>query len=147
VILFYLDKKYADEMVAQARAEAPDECCGILAGVNGRVIKLYHTANSEHSPDRYSIDPKELIAIYKEIQENSWGLLAVYHSHTHTEAYPSPTDIHSAVLPEALYIIISLSNPGQVVIRGFNISQGKVSEVELKNDEAPGITASNKIKY
>ena len=73
VDLFNLEKKYADEMVAHARAESPNECCGILAGSDGRVIKLYRTTNTEHSPYRYRIDPVEMLAIYKEIQKNRLG--------------------------------------------------------------------------
>jgi len=132
VDLFNLEKKYADEMVAHARAESPNECCGILAGGNGRMIKLYRTTNTERSPCRYKIDPVEMLAIYKEIQNNSWELLGVYHSHTHTEAYPSPTDIESTVLPGSIYFIISLSDPDQAVIRGFHLIEGKITEVELR---------------
>jgi [CysO sulfur-carrier protein]-S-L-cysteine hydrolase len=133
--LFNLEKNYADEMVAHAREEAPNECCGILAGVKGRVIKLYRTTNAEHSPYRYGVDPRELIAIYTEIQENGWEFLGIYHSHTHTEAYPSPTDIQSAVLPKSLYVIVSLSNPDQAVIRGFHIIEGEIIETELRITE------------
>jgi proteasome lid subunit RPN8/RPN11 len=132
VDLFYLEKNYADEMVAHARIEAPNECCGILAGVDKRVIKFYRTSNREISPYRYCINPQELIAIYKEIQKNGWELLGVYHSHTHTEAYPSSTDVASAVLPQSLYFIISLSNPDEAVIKAFRIIEGKVTETELR---------------
>ena len=132
VELFNLDKKYADEMIAHARAEAPNECCGILAGVNDRVIKLYRTTNTERSPYRYRIEPREMLAIYKEIQENRWKLLGAYHSHTHTEAYPSPTDMKSIVLPGSIYFIISLSDPDQVVIRGFHIIEGKITETQVR---------------
>ena len=129
---FNLEKNYADEMIVHAFAQAPSECCGILAGVNDRVIKLYRTTNSEHSPYHYTIDPHELLAIYEEIQEKGWELLGIYHSHTHTEAYPSPTDIESARLPESLYLIISLINPDQPVIKGFHIREGKITETELR---------------
>ena len=129
---FNLEKNYADEMIAHARAEAPDECCGILAGVKGRVIKMYRTTNAEHSPYHYTIDLYELISIYEEIREKGWELLAIYHSHPHTEAYPSPTDVESARLPETLYLIISLINPDQPVIKGFHIKEGKVTETELR---------------
>jgi proteasome lid subunit RPN8/RPN11 len=129
--LFCLEQKYSDEMVAHAKAELPDECCGILAGVDGRVIKLYRTTNSEHSPFRYSVEPAELIKIYQEIQANNWEILAVYHSHTHTEAYPSPTDIQHAFLPETIYLIISLADRWQAIIRGFSIVERQVCEVEL----------------
>ena len=132
VELFNLDKKYADEMIARARAEAPNECCGILAGLNDRVIKLYRTTNTEHSAYRYSIEPREMLTIYKEIQKNRWQLLGIYHSHTHTEAYPSPTDMKSIVLPGSIYFIISLSDPDQAIIRGFHIMKGKVIETQLR---------------
>ena len=132
VNLFNLETKYADEMVAHARTEAPNECCGILAGNDERVIKLYRTTNTEHSPYRYKIDPVQMLAIYEEIQKNKWKLLGVYHSHTHTEAYPSATDIKSIVLPKSIYFIVSLSNPDQAIIKGFHITEGKITEVELR---------------
>jgi|SRR5271157_3381145 len=132
VDLFNLEKKFADEMVAHARQDSPNECCGILAGIKGKVIKLYQTTNNEHSPYRYSIDPQELIAIYKEIQQNEWELLGIYHSHTHTEAYPSSTDVKSTVFSELLYFIISLSNPDQAFIRAFYIVENQITEIELR---------------
>jgi [CysO sulfur-carrier protein]-S-L-cysteine hydrolase len=132
VELFNLDKKYADEMIDHARAEVPNECCGILAGLNDRVIKLYRTTNTSHSPYRYSIEPREMFAIYKEIQDNGWQLLGVYHSHTHTEAYPSPTDMKSIVLPGSIHFIISLNDPDQAIIRGFHIMKGKAIETQLR---------------
>ena len=135
VDLFNLGKKYADEMVAHARAEFPNECCGTLAGSDRKVVKLYRTTNTEHSPYRYKIDPVEMLPIYKEIQNNNWELLGVYHSHTHTEAYPSPTDIESTVLPGFIYFIISLSDSDQAIIRGFHIIEGKITEVELRITE------------
>jgi proteasome lid subunit RPN8/RPN11 len=133
---FSLEKNYADEMIAHARAESPNECCGIMAGTEGRVIKHYPTTNSEQSPFRYSVDPRELIAIYREIQEKGWEILAIYHSHTHTEAYPSPTDIELAFLAAPLYLIISLTDPNQPAIRGFHIKEGKISEVEVRISES-----------
>jgi proteasome lid subunit RPN8/RPN11 len=82
VNLFNLEKKYADDMVAHARTEAPNECCGILAGKDERVIKLYRTTNTEHSPYRYKIDPVQMLAIYeensKEQMEAPWGLSFPY---------------------------------------------------------------------
>jgi proteasome lid subunit RPN8/RPN11 len=140
VDLFNLEKKYADEMVDHARAESPNECCGVLAGSNGKVIKLYRTTNSEHSPFRYKIDSVKMLAIYKEIQNKRWQILGVYHSHIHTEAYPSTTDIKSTVLPESIYFIISLSDSDQPIIRGFHIIEGKITEVELRITETRPIS-------
>lgn len=135
--MFCLEKRHADEMISHARSEEPNECCGILAGVDGRVTKLYRTTNAESSPVRYNIDPKELLMIYKEIEDKGWDLLGIYHSHTHTEAYPSATDVMLALWPESLCFIISLEDPGQAVIRAFQIIEGRISEQELKIVETP----------
>jgi proteasome lid subunit RPN8/RPN11 len=84
--------------------------------VKGNVFKLYRTTNAENSLFRYNIDPGELFAIYQEIEEMGWKLLGIYHSHTQTEAYPSPVDIKYAYMPESVYLIISLGDPGRAVI-------------------------------
>jgi len=76
-----------------------------------------------------------MLAIYEEIQKNRWELLGVYHSHTHTEAYPSLTDLKSIILPGSIYFIISLSDPDQAGIRGFHIIKGKVIETQLRITE------------
>jgi len=132
--LFSLEKKYADKMIDHGRREAPNECCGILAGVNGRIIKIYQTTNAVHSLARYRVDSHEMFSIYKEIWENGWEILGIYHSHTQTAAYPSPTDIESAVLSGPIYFIVSLKNQDQPVIRGFRILEGKVIETELRTN-------------
>ena len=132
VDIFNLDKKYTDEMLAHAASVAPYECCGILAGINNNVVKLYRTTNTERSPSKYKINSQEMFSIYKEISENRWELLGIYHSHIHTEAYPSPTDVKSALLPESIYFIISLRDPERVLIRGFFINKGKITEIELR---------------
>ncbi len=137
---FRLPKAYADAMVAHARAEAPNECCGVLAGKDGKIVKLYRCTNVEQSPYRYSVDPRELIKIDQEIRENDWEWLGIYHSHTHTEAYPSATDIRLAYWPDTLYFIISLKDPDRPVVRAFYIRDGRVEEVpvEVVPDEAAG---------
>jgi [CysO sulfur-carrier protein]-S-L-cysteine hydrolase len=141
--LFYLEKEYADEMVRQAVAEAPDECCGILAGAGGKVVKLYRATNAEHSPFRYSVDPEELIRVYQEIEERGWELLGIYHSHTFTGAYTSAIDIKYAFWSQSLYFIISLNNPAQPVIKAFRIIKGSVVEEELEiTEKAPNYLPS-----
>jgi proteasome lid subunit RPN8/RPN11 len=129
--LFHLEKRYADELVSHAKAEAPNECCGILAGVEGRITKLYRARNTENSPLRYNLDPRELFRIVKEIEAKGWEFLGIYHSHTHTEACPSATDIELALWPEALYFIVSLENPEEATIRAFRIAAGQVEEVAV----------------
>ena len=128
---FELEQAYIDEMVAHARQEAPNECCGVLAGKDGRVLKLYRAVNAEASPYRYNVDPKDLLRIYRECESQGWDFLAIYHSHTHTEAYPSPTDVGLAAWPEALYLIVSLAHPERPVVRGFRIAERRVQEMAL----------------
>jgi proteasome lid subunit RPN8/RPN11 len=130
--LFVLEKKYADEMIAHAHRKGADECCGIMAGVNNKVVKFYQTINSEYSPARYRIDSQQMFAIYKEIRENGWEIAGIYHSHTQTAAYPSPVDIKSAILSGPIYFIVSLKNPEQPIIKGFRILEGSVTEIELR---------------
>ena len=130
--MFVLERKYADEIIAQARQEAPNECCGVLAGRDGRVEKLFRAVNAEKSPYRYNVDPRDLLRIYRECDAKGWDFLAIYHSHTHTEAYPSPTDVRLAAWPDSTYIIVSLADPENPVLRAFRIQDGRVSEEELR---------------
>ncbi|MBI3989636.1 MAG: M67 family metallopeptidase [candidate division NC10 bacterium] len=130
--MFILEKRYAEEMVAHAKAEAPYEACGLLAGKDGQIVRLYRCQSAEKSPFRYVIEPKDQLKALREIDENGWELLGIYHSHTRSPAYPSKTDVELAFYPEATYLIISLMNPGQPAIRGFRIINGQVSEEELK---------------
>ena len=123
-----LPKHDADQIIAHALEEDPNECCGILAGKDNRVVKLYPMTNSEKSPYRYNMDSKELFQTYREIEDNGWDLLAIYHSHTHTEAYPSATDVRLATWPDAHYILVSLMDKESPVIRAFRIVEGTVSE-------------------
>lgn len=127
-----LPEKFIDEMVAHAREEAPNECCGIIAGQDGRAVKLFRAKNSEASPYRYNVDPQDLFRIHRECDEKGWEFLAIYHSHTSSEAYPSPTDVRLAFWPEAYYLLVSLQDPGSPVVRAFRIVDGSVSEEEIR---------------
>lgn len=130
--MFVLEKRYAEEMIAHAREESPNEACGLLAGKEERVVKLYRCTSIEKSPYRYVINPKEQLKIMREMDEKGWELLGIYHSHTFTAAYPSRTDVEMAFYPDALYFIVSLVDPKGPAIRAFRIADGKVSEEELK---------------
>jgi proteasome lid subunit RPN8/RPN11 len=123
-----LPKDFVEEMVAHAVQDAPNECCGIIAGKGGRATKLFRTRNSEASPYRYNVDPKDLLKIFHECEDNDWAFLAIYHSHTASEAYPSPTDVRLAFWPEAAYLLISLADPAKPVVRAFRIEDGVVTE-------------------
>ena len=130
--VFVLERRYADEIIAQAREEAPDECCGVLGGRDGRAERLFRAVNAEKSPYRYNVDPRDLLRIYRECDANGWDFLAIYHSHTHTEAYPSPTDVRLAAWPDSRYIIVSLADSENPVLRAFRIQDGRISEEQLR---------------
>ena len=127
-----LTRSHSDEIIAHAREDAPNECCGIIAGNDGSATKLYRALNAEASPYRYNVDPKDLLRIYRDIDGNGWDVLAIYHSHTHTKAYPSPTDVRLAAWPEAYYVIVSLEDEANPVLRAFRIEDGQVTEEELR---------------
>ena len=126
-----LPPEFIEEMIAHARQEAPNECCGIIAGQDGRAVKLFRAKNSEASPYRYNVDPGDLFRIHRECEDNGWEFLVIYHSHTASEAYPSGTDIRLAFWPETFYVLVSLMQPDQPVVRAFRIEEGQVTEVEL----------------
>lgn len=126
-----LTQPVIDEIIAHAREDAPNECCGIIAGKDGRSVKLFRARNAEASPWRYSVDPKDLFRIYRECEENGWSFLAIYHSHVASEAYPSPTDIRLAFWPEACYVLVSLQDAEAPVVRAFRILDGAVEEEEI----------------
>ncbi|MBI4297512.1 MAG: M67 family metallopeptidase [Chloroflexi bacterium] len=130
--MFRLGKHYTQEMIDHARAEAPNECCGILAGKDDKVEKLYRGINADGSPVRYKLDSRQQFRIYREIEDNGWDVLGVYHSHTHTQAYPSATDVELAFWPDSLYFIISLQDPTRPLLRAFHIREGKIEEEILE---------------
>jgi proteasome lid subunit RPN8/RPN11 len=133
VVVFTIEKHYIDDMIAHARREAPIECCGVLGGKDGRVLKLYQATNAEHSRYCYNIEPQELFRINRECEENGWQFLAIYHSHPDSAAYPSPTDVRLAALwPESLYFIVSLLSPENPEVRAFRIRDGVVTDEKIE---------------
>ncbi len=122
-----LPAEYRDQIISQANAELPNECCGLIGGRDDVAQKLYPIANSDASPYRYNMDSKELLRAMREIDDNEWELMVIYHSHTHTDAYPSATDVSLAFYPDAHYLLVSLQND-DAVIRSFRIVDQKVTE-------------------
>jgi len=127
-------KRFADEIIKHARAEVPNECCGLLAGKNGGVLEVFRCESTEKSPYRYYLDPKDQIRVMREMDRKGWELVGIYHSHTHTEAYPSKTDVELAFYPEALYFIVSVQDRHAPVIRAFRITDGEIGEEEVVID-------------
>jgi proteasome lid subunit RPN8/RPN11 len=121
-----------DEMVAHAREEAPNECCGLVASSNGDAVRVYRAANAEHSPVKYVVDPRDQIRIQNDIDRNGWDLGAIYHSHTRTEPFPSQTDVNLARnWPDPLYVIVGVAGD-DTDVRAFRIVDGTVTETALE---------------
>src|SRR5438270_3437251 len=117
-----------DEMVAHAQADAPNECCGMVASRDGEAVRVYRAENAAASPLRYEIDGAEQYRIQMAIEDAGFELGAIYHSHTRTAPYPSQTDINLAFYPDAVYLIAGLADPERPELRGFTIRGGRVSE-------------------
>jgi len=126
-----LSRPLYDEMVEHARAEAPNECCGMVATSNGEAVKVYPAVNAAASPLRYEIDGAEQYRIQMDIDDAGHDLGAIYHSHTRSKPYPSQTDINLAFYPEALYVIVGLAGE-EPEVRAFQIRDGQVTEAELE---------------
>ena len=127
-----LDGVFFKEIVEQGLREFPNECCGVIAANgDGRPAKVYPARNIDASPATYRLDGKDQLRIAEEIDEQGWTTWGFYHSHTHSEAYPSKTDRAQAFYPETRYLILSLEDRDQPVLRSFFINDGEVDEEEL----------------
>jgi proteasome lid subunit RPN8/RPN11 len=135
-----------DEIVAHAREEAPNECCGLLAGV-AQINALFRIANLPSDaplvadlqvpPDRrlrYIMDPAQQLRAFKQMRAEGLALLAIYHSHPHSPAHPSATDVRLAVYPDVHYLIVSLEHHPDV--RAFRIIAQTITEVRLSVEDA-----------
>jgi proteasome lid subunit RPN8/RPN11 len=121
-----------DEMVAHAREELPNECCGMVGGVDGEARVVRRVANAAASPLRFEMDPQGQIDAYNAIEGNGEELLAIYHSHTKSAAYPSQTDVNQAVVwPEQVYLIVSLEDEGAPDVKGYLLKDLRIADVEL----------------
>lgn len=128
-----LKKNQLAEIITHCRECFPNEACGLLVGKDGQVEKIYRTKNISPTPStRYLIDPQEQFKIFKEIEKGNQEMLAIYHSHTHTHAYPSATDCELATYPDVSYLIISLTNPEEPIIKSYTILEGKIKEEEVE---------------
>lgn len=122
-----------DDMIAHARKGKPEEVCGVLAGRGNLVIRSYRATNTAERPIvTYNIAPKDQYRIFRDIDEHGEELIAIYHSHPASPAYPSATDRRLAFYPEAVYIILALAWPGQPVVRGFRLVDSTIREVTIQ---------------
>jgi [CysO sulfur-carrier protein]-S-L-cysteine hydrolase len=138
---FDLDRDTYARIVAHARSDYPYEVCGLLAGADGVVRRQFEIPNAARSMTYYSMEPRAMLHAFNEMDEHGWDLLAIYHSHTHTEAFPSPTDVELAFYPDATYLIVSLQDSTPVV-RAFAIRDGRITERELYMDGGRALAAT-----
>jgi proteasome lid subunit RPN8/RPN11 len=121
-----------DGIIAQAKNELPDEACGLLVGVENEVVKQYPLTNIDHSNEHFSFDPREQFGVLKEARLQGLQIIANYHSHPESPARPSEEDIRLAFDPNIIYIILSLQEKDNPVIKAFSIKEGIVKQIEIE---------------
>jgi proteasome lid subunit RPN8/RPN11 len=127
-----ISQSLIDEMVAHAREDLPNECCGMVGGSDGEASVVIPVVNSAASPLRFEMDPQGQYDALKAIEDDGDELLAIYHSHTKSAAYPSQTDVNQAVnWPDAIYLIVSLQNAERPEVKGYWLKDLKIADAEL----------------
>jgi len=119
-------------VIEHARQGYPLESCGLLAGKNGKITKVYSLENTEKSSSSYLMAPEEQLKVFREVEEEGLELSAIYHSHPHSPAFPSQRDVDYAFYPDSLILIISLMDPKVPQAGVFQIENGKIEQKELK---------------
>jgi proteasome lid subunit RPN8/RPN11 len=120
-----------DEMLRHSRSEPHIECCGLLAGVDGVITKIFPTKNALASPSAYEVAPQELFPLFRQMRKEGLEHLGIYHSHPATENFPSASDIELAGYPNQAYFIISPLPATPDPVRAFFIRDGIVEELAL----------------
>ena len=124
-----------DQIVAQARAEAPNECCGIIGTRDGSAVTVFPVRNAAASPLRYEMDPKDQLRVFEALDDAELDVGAIYHSHTRSDPEPSQTDINLAFYPDALYVILGVKDADRDDVRAWRIVDGKVSAATLEVED------------
>ena len=130
--MLILKKKFLDKIIAHSRKEFPKEVCGILAGKDGKVEKVYEMSNTDTSPSTFFMEAKEQLKVMKEIRNSGIQMIGIYHSHVASRAYPSAHDVELAFYPEVSYAIISLEDKKNPVIKAFKIQEENIREEEVR---------------
>lgn len=129
--MIYIKKDLVEQVLKHLKRESPDEACGILAGKQGKVKKVYQMSNMDKSSRTFFMDPKEQLKVMKEIRNLGLEMIGIYHSHLETGAYPSAHDVELAYYPEVSYVIVSIKDRDNPSIRSFKIIEGKIDEEEV----------------
>jgi len=125
-----LDRAVVDALVEHARSDFPYEVCGLIGLRPDGTAEVLPVANAERSMRYYVMDSRELLRAMRRIEDDELGLV-IYHSHTHTQAYPSVTDVRHAAYPDALYAIVTLQDRDRPDVRAFTIRGGEIRETPV----------------
>jgi proteasome lid subunit RPN8/RPN11 len=127
-----ISQELIDEMVAHAREDLPNECCGMIGGRDGEATSVVRVENAAASPLRYEMDPQGQFDALKAIEGSGEELIGIYHSHTRSAAYPSQTDVNEAVMwPEQAYVIVSLEDEDSPDVKAYDLKDMKIADVDL----------------
>ncbi len=128
-----LPRQLVNQILHQAQVSPDMEVCGLITAKNGRPQRCIPVPNVSDQPERlFAMDPKSQIDALRNMREHNEELFGIYHSHPHSPAEPSDTDLEQAGYPEALYVIVSLNTKGVLEMRGFRLRDGKTEPVELE---------------
>jgi proteasome lid subunit RPN8/RPN11 len=127
-----IPKNTLDAMIEHAKAEAPFEACGILAGEGQRVQRWYKMTNRDHSGEHFMMEPAEQFKVAKELRADGLEMVAVYHSHPQTPAIPSEEDVRLALTPNIVHVIVSLQYPNRPTVKAYEIDNGPVTEIDVR---------------
>jgi len=137
-LMLTITQEIVDQITAHARADHPDEACGVVAGPVGsdRPERFVSMENAERSPTFYRFDSLEQLRVWREMDDRDEEPVVIYHSHTATEAYPSRTDVSYAAEPNAHYVLVSTREENETEFRSYRIVDGVITEEEVKIVEA-----------
>ena len=136
---FLIPKTVLASMISHALESDPEECCGVLIGADENAEEARRIQNAHPEPiRRYEMPPMELMRAESDAEAKGRKIVAIYHSHTHTQAYPSQTDVNNAVQSwwtEPYYVLVSLVEKTRPIVRAFRISEDStVTEVTIATD-------------
>ena len=128
-----IDSALLGRIVAHARRDFPDECCGMLGVRDGRAVAIHEATNLAASPLRFEVEGREILRAQDAFEEEGAELGAIYHSHTRSEPYPSQTDVNFAAgWPGVEWLIVGLRRDGEPTVRSYRIDDGVVTEVDVE---------------
>jgi proteasome lid subunit RPN8/RPN11 len=126
-----LPRAMVDQVLAHARRDHPDECCGVIAARDGVVTRLFQMENAERSPTGFTFDSGEWLRVYRALDDAEEVPWVVYHSHTMTEAYPSRTDVRWSETAGFPYWLLVSTRSDEDEVHAYTITDGTVTEVDL----------------